>query len=211
MAPYTLQDGVNHLYQVARTQGRTTSTERLRVLAEYCCQELAVRGLQDAKIDPEIPGYARVKTWDVVWLYRAKARLALSLKSILANLAGTVPNRGDDLMGEAANLQMYSPEAVIGYLMIFNVADDEVSKKHGCTWSALMRRRLESISGRRAPYWTIGTVEASAFVEVNFAQSPILVSGAEAVNQMFDTLAEQVYERNPDLLPLRPRKPPKAG
>lgn len=210
MARYTLQDGVSHLYQVTRVQGRTTSTERLRILAEYCCQELAARALQDAKIDPEIPGYARVKTWDVVWSHRAKVRLALSLKSILANLGGTVPNRGDDLMGEAANLQMYSPETVIGYLMIFNIAEDEVSRKHGSTWSALMRRRLESISGRRAPYWTIGTVEASAFVEVNFAQGPLLVSGAEAVDQMFDRLAEQVYERNPDLLPLKVPKPPKG-
>lgn len=210
MAPYTLQDGINELYQVARVQRRTTSTERLRILAEFCCQEFAARGLRDVKIDPEIPGFARAKTWDVVWPYRAKVRLALSLKSILRNLGGTVPNRGDDLMGEAVNLQMYSPETVIGYLMIFNVEEDEVSRKHGSTWSALMRSRLEAISGRRSPHWTIGTVEASAFVEVNFGQGPLLVSGADAVAQMFDTLAEQVYERNPDLLPLKLPKQPKA-
>ena len=211
MAAYMLQDGIKHLYRTARTQGGTTSTERLRVLAEFCCQQFAARGLAGCKIDPEIPGYARAKDWDVAWLYDGKVRLAVSLKSLLTNLGGTVPNRIDDLMGEAANLQLYSPEVVIGYLMVFNIEEDALSRKHGSTWGELLRRRLASLSGRRAPHWTVGTVEASAFVEVNFANGPELISGMDAVTTMFDALAEQVYLRNPGFPRAMPGpKPPKG-
>lgn len=199
MSRYTLQQGVNNLYQKAIVEGGTPSTERLRDLAAFCVQELAIRGLPSGEIDPEIPGYARAKDWDVAWSHNAKARLAISLKSLLKNLGGAVPNRIDDLIGEAANLQMYSPEIAIGYLMVFNIEEDQISKKHGSTWGELLRRRLESLSGRRAPHWTIGTVEAMAFVEVNFERGPALVSGEDAVREMFDTLADQVYRRNPDL------------
>ncbi len=195
----TLQDALDNLYQKARANGATTSTARLRVLAEFCVQELAGQGLVGARIDPEIPGFARAKDWDVAWLHNGKARLAISLKSLLANLAGTVPNRGDDLIGETANIQMYSPETAIGYAVIFNVEDDRVSPKHRCTWSDLFRRRLQSITGRKAPHWTIGTIEASAFVEVDFTSGPRLVSGAAEVSEMIATLARLARERNPDL------------
>ena len=133
MQRYTIQDAIADLYRSARTDRTTTSTARLQVLAEFCVQELAERGMEDARIDPEIPGFARAKDWDVAWLHNGKARLAISLKSLLTNLGGTVPNRIDDLMGEAANLQRYSPETAIGYLMLFNVEEDGLSRKHGCT------------------------------------------------------------------------------
>jgi len=162
-------------------------------------QELAARGLAGATIDPEIPGFARAKDWDVAWIHNGKARLAISLKSILKNLGGTVPNRIDDLIGEVANLQMYSPETAIGYAMLFDVGKDGPSKKHGCTWGELFRERLRSISSRKAPHWTIGTIEASAFIEVDFSKGAKLVSGAEGLPQMFDTLVGLVKERNPDL------------
>lgn len=155
--------------------------------------------MEDARIDPEIPGFARAKDWDVAWLHNGKARLAISLKSLLTNLGGTVPNRIDDLIGEAANLQMYSPETAIGYVIVFDVEEDELSKKHGCTWSDLFRKRLQSISGRKAPHWTMGTIEASAFVEVDFANGPKLVSGTDEVSRMIGTLVGLVRERNPDL------------
>jgi hypothetical protein len=200
MARLILQDAVCDLYQKARADAATTSTKRLRVLADFCVQELATRGLAGALVDPEIPGFARAKDWDVSWSHRGKARLAISLKSLFTNLGGTVPNRIDDLIGEVANLQMFSPETVVGYVMAFNVEEDAVSKKHGCSWGDLLRRRLLSIAGRRAPHWTIGTIEAFSFVEVNFAEGPLLVSGEESVATMFDVLADQVYERNPDLV-----------
>jgi hypothetical protein len=200
MPRLSLQDAVDDLYKRARIGKSTTSTERLRVLAEFCVQELTERGMAGAQIDPEIPGFARAKDWDVAWFHHGKARLAISLKSLLANLSGTVPNRIDDLIGETANLQMYSPETVIGYVMLFNVEEDAHSKKHGCTWSELLRKRLQSLSGRKAPNWTMGTIEAMAFVEVNFTNGPRIVSGAEDVTRMIDTLAKLARERNPDLL-----------
>jgi hypothetical protein len=105
----------------------------------------------------------------------------------------------DDLLGEVANLQMYSPEIAIGYIMIFNVEEDAFSSKHGCKWSDLFRRRLFSITGRAAPHWTIGTLEAAAFVEVDFAHGATVLTKEDEVKAMFDVLAQQVYARNPDL------------
>ncbi len=201
MAKLMLQDAVDDLFKKARTEKATTSTSRLQMLAEFCVQELASRGLKDALIDPEIPGFARAKDWDVAWFHNGKARLAISLKSLLANLPGTVPNRIDDLIGEVANLQMYSPEIAIGYIMVFNIAEDACSRKHGCTWCNLLRKRLVSISGRKAPHWTIGTVEAAALVEVDFKAGAKLLSGTEEVSRLLDTLVEQVRQRNPDLPP----------
>jgi hypothetical protein len=197
----TLQDAIDELFQKARREKAATSTARLRKLAEFCVQALSERGLEGALIDPEIPGFARAKDWDVAWFHNGKARLAISLKSLLTNLGGTVPNRIDDLMGEVANLQLYSPEMAIGYVMIFNVEEDERSRKHGCTWGELLRGRLQSISGRKAPHWTIGTIEAAAFIEVDFSEGPRLVSGGEEIEQMLDILADQVRQRNPDLTP----------
>jgi len=199
MRKLTLQDAVSDLYRRACVDKATTSTARLSVLADLCVQELRERGLADAEIDPEIPGFARAKDWDVAWSHNGKARLAISLKSLLKNLAGTVPNRIDDLIGEAANLQMHSPETAIGYVMLFNVGDDEHSRKHGSTWSDLLRKRLQSLSCRKAPHWTVGTIEASAFIQVDFTSGPELVSGTEEVSRMLDTLVTLVRERNPDL------------
>jgi hypothetical protein len=199
MHKLSLQDAVDDLYKRARKEKATTPTARLRVLAEFCVQELSELGMPGARIDPEIPGFARAKDWDVAWFHHGKARLAISLKSLLTNLGGTVPNRIDDLIGEAANLQMHSPETVIGYVMIFNVEEDEHSEKHRCTWSELLRRRLQSLSCRRAPHWTMGTIEAMAFVEVDFTSGPKVVSGAEDVSRMIDALVKLARERNPDL------------
>jgi hypothetical protein len=199
MSEITIQNAVDDLYQRVCVGKAPTSTARLNVLAELCVQELGKRGLVGAMIDPQIPGFARAKDWDVAWIHNGKARLAISLKSLLKNLGGTVPNRIDDLMGEVANLQMYSPETAIGYVMLFNVAEDGHSRKHECTWSELLRRRLRSITCRKAPHWTIGTIEASAYIEVDFSSEPKLVSGAEELPEMFDTLVGLVRERNPDL------------
>jgi hypothetical protein len=206
MARLELQDAIADLYRLAREQGATTSSKRLRVLGDYCLQELADRGLPGAVIEPQLPGFARTKDWDVAWCHGGKARLAISLKSLLTNLGGTVPNRLDDLIGEAANLQMAAPETVIGYLMVFNTQEDAFSKKHDCTWSDLLRRRLDSVAGRRAPHWTTGTVEAVGFVEVDFSRGATIVSGADSVSAMFDTLVAQVLARNPDVP--RPRGEP---
>ena len=199
MQRLTLQMAVDDLYDKARVKGVTTSTKRLETLADFCLQELARRRLAAAVKEPSLPGFARSKHWDVAWFHHKKPRLAISLKSLLTNLSGTVPNRIDDLLGEVANVQMYSPEIVIGYIMLFNVEKDCHSKKHGCSWGELLDRRIASISGRRAPHWTVGTIEAAAVVGVDFSSGPVLLAGARAVEGMFDTLVQQVFDRNPDL------------
>ena len=128
-----------------------------------------------------------------------KPRLAISLKSLLKNLGGTVPNRVDDLMGEVTNVQMYSPEIVTGYIMLFNVAEDSFSPLHQSTWSELLKNRIARLSNRRPPSWSIGMIEASLFLEVDFSDGPRLVSGEAAVTPFFDRLVADVRYRNPVL------------
>jgi hypothetical protein len=153
--------------------------------------------MRGAAADVDLPGGARTKNWDVVWFYNGKHRLAISLKSLLENLGGTVPNRIDDLIGEVTNLQMHSPEVVTGYLMLFDVSKDTVKTRHGGTWCDVLTQRLETISGRRMPAWGMGMIEASCVVRVDFSKGAKLLTAAEEVGRFFDILAEEVFARNP--------------
>ena len=196
----SIQNAIDDLYRIAVTEDKATSTTRLETLADYCVQELARRGLQGVEKEASIPGAGRDKKWDVAWSYDGKYRLGISLKSLLKNLGGTVPNRIDDLIGEVANAQLHSPEIVIGYIMVFNVAEDSFSPKHGATWSGLFRSRLDSLSGRRAPSWTTGTVEDSVFVEVDFSSGSSILAASQPFNEFFDTLVDEISARNPNAL-----------
>ena len=193
----TAQQAVDHLYHVAVTEKKATLTARLDALAEYCVQELSRRGLHGIEKEASIPGAGREKRWDVAWQYDGKYRLGLSLKSILRNLGGTVPNRIDDLIGEVANAQLHSPEIVIGYVMIFNVQEDAFSPRHRSTWVDLLRTRLESLSGRRAPSWTTGTVEDFVVIEVDFGSGSSIRSLSQPFETFFNSLIEQISVRNP--------------
>ena len=195
----TIQDAVNSLYQIAVTEGKATSTKRLDSLARFCIEQLAKRGLEGAVAEAKLPGGGREKSWDVAWTLDDKPRLAISLKSLLRNLGGTVPNRLDDMMGEVTNLQMYSPEIVTGYVMLFNVAEDAHSRLHGTTWGELLERRITRLSDRKPPSWSIGMIEASLFLEVDFSDGPLIVSGVDGVAPFFDRLVAHVRERNPIL------------
>ncbi|BDG60102.1 hypothetical protein [Caldinitratiruptor microaerophilus] len=104
----SLLDAVADLYRIAVTERAATSTQRLKVLAQYCADQLDRLGLAGAEIEREVPGIGREKQWDVAWYHEGKCRLAISLKSILRNVSGTVPNRIDDLIGEVANAQLAS-------------------------------------------------------------------------------------------------------
>ena len=199
MTSVTLLAAIASLYEIAVVQGKATSTARLKLLAEYCQQELAGRGLPGAEIETEIPGGGRSKEWDVAWKHDGKYRLAISLKSILKNLPGTVPNRIDDLIGETANIQMYSPEIVVAYLMVFNVAEDAAANKHGMTWCDLLQQRLRNLSGRRAPSWSVGTIESFAVLRVDFSKGPTLLRGEEEVARLLDALVAEVRKRNPGI------------
>lgn len=88
----TAQDAVDDLYRVAITEEKATSTSRLDLLADFCVQELTRRGLKGVEKEASIPGAGREKKWDVAWRYDGKYRLGISLKSLLKNLGGTVPN-----------------------------------------------------------------------------------------------------------------------
>ena len=191
------QDAVDDLYRVAVAEERKTSMSRLDVLADFCVQELTRHGLENVEKEASIPGAGRAKKWDVAWRYDGKYRLGISLKSLLKNLGGTVPNRIDDLIGEVANAQLHSPEIVLGYVMIFNVAEDGFSPKHGSTWCDLFRERATSLSGRRPPSWTTGTVEGFMLVEVDFSAGSSIIATSQSFDAFFGVLVEQVRARNP--------------
>ena len=195
----TLGDTITSLYQIAVVEGKATSTVCLRALANYYVQELAARGLAGAKTERTLPGGGRPKQWDVAWKLHEKYRLAISLKSILRNLAGTVPNRTDDLMGEVVNLQMYSPEIVIAYMMVFDVSEDSYSESRGGTWCDLFRSRLTQLSTRRAPSWSVGMIESFVILEVDFSKGPVLLTAESQVHEMFDRVTEETKRRNPSI------------
>ncbi len=171
------------------------------MLADFCVDQLAARGLVGVGKETALPGAGRPKSWDVSWFYDGKVRLAISLKSLLKNLGGTVPNRIDDLMGEVANLQLYSPEVAIGYLMVFDLQADSVRRDDELTWSAFMERQLRGLAGRRPPAWTIGTIEAVAFVRVDFSSGPHLLTQTAETDDFFDQLVDQAKARNPGFAP----------
>ena len=196
--PPTLQDAVDSLYRIAVTEERTTSTLRLQGLAKYCIRQLSDRGLREAEAEVSLPGGGRPKQWDVAWKHHQKYRLAISMKSILSNLAGTVPNRIDDLMGETTNVQMYSPEIVVGYVMIFDVSKDQPDRRGGA-WFDVLSQRIASLSGRRAPSWSVGMIEAAAVVKVDFSSGPQLLAPENVLAPFFDELVAEVIKRNPSL------------
>ncbi len=147
-----------------------------------------------------VEGYGRVKQWDVAWRHGGKARLGISLKSLLKNIAGTVPNRIDDLIGEVANAQLHSPEIVVGYIMVFDRSQDSFSTKHGSTWLELLRSRLEQLSHRAPPAWATGTFEGLVLAKVDFSDGPLLRSDPRDFGAFFDRLVGHVRFRNPDAL-----------
>jgi len=196
----SLQDAVADLYRIAVAERKSTSTKRLACLAQVCVAGLAARGLSGAVPEAVIPAGGRDKAWDVGWHWRGKYRLVLSLKSILKNLGGTVPNRIDDAMGETASIQLYSPEVVTGYVMIFDVPADTKKTKHGGTWISHLCEKLEILSGRRAPYWSPGTFESHSVVAVDFSDGPKIVEGTGAFERMLDALVDETKRRNPGIM-----------
>src|SRR5277367_5337639 len=102
--PTSLSDAVDDL--LSRP---TQDSGRLNLLAKYCIEAFDREGLSNVRggkaDEVGIRGLGRQKDWDLAYVLAGKPRLLISLKSILKNLAGTAPNRLDDLMGEAANVQ----------------------------------------------------------------------------------------------------------
>lgn len=196
----TLEGAIEHLHRVAVVEQKTTSPARLAGLADFCLRELERRGVVGAGAEVPVQGFGRVKQWDVAWEHAGKARLGLSLKSLLRNIPGTVPNRIDDLIGEVANAQLHSPEIVIGYVMVFDRGQDSWSRKHESTWLDLLRSRLEQLAQRSPPAWATGTFEAYVLAEVDFGDGPTLRSDPSDFDRFFDRLVEHLRFRNPQAL-----------
>ena len=195
----SLQDAVDHLYHVVKVDKKPTSNARLAMLADLCIQELAKRGIVDGAKEVLVPGIGRSKRWDVAWPGDSKVRLGISLKSLLSNVGGSVPNRADDVMGEMANVQLSSPEIVTGYLMLFDVGQNGGGvQKGGERWVDTFRSYVKQLSGREAPTWAAGMVEAAAIVEIDFSDGPRVVAEPD-MPAFFDRLAHCVRERNPDM------------
>lgn len=192
----SLQDAVDDLYRIAVVAQKRQSPNRLAMLADMCLEQLAERGILGAAKELSVPGIGRSKKWDVGWPSNGRVRMGISLKSLLRNVAGTVPNRIDDLTGEMANVQLLSPEIVTGYVMIFDTAGSSL-RKDGTGWVDFFRAALDQLSGRDAPAWAAGMVEASAIVEVDFSEGPRIVATPD-MTAFFDLLARCVKERNPD-------------
>lgn len=189
----TLKQALDEFYAVARE--KPTSKLRLSSLARCCAESLGRLGLPEARIEEAVPGFGRTKEWDVAWFYDRKCRLAISLKSILRNVSGTLPNRIDDLMGEVANLQLYSPEVVIGYALVFDVSQDRSGE-----WTRRLESQLHALSGRSAPAWSIGTLEAATLIRVDFSgPDPVLLSDPASLEGMLKRLVEEVRWRNPGI------------
>jgi hypothetical protein len=202
--PVSLSDAVDDLL------GRKTQDSgRLNSLATYCIEAFAKTGLagvQGGKADEVgIRGLGRQKDWDLAFVLAGKPRLLVSLKSILKNLAGTVPNRLDDLMGEAANVQQLSPEIVIGYVVIMDEAGNSI-RRDGSTWIDTFKSNLNNIAIRRAPLWNQGLLEGVWLIRVdsrNPAGSRIVETSsadADGVN-FFKALIDELYRREPTLKP----------
>src|SRR5204862_3898869 len=149
--PVSLSEAVEFLLG-----SQTQSTARLRLLGQYCIESFAREGLPGVgggkAAEVGIRGLARQKNWDLAFVLAGKPRLLVSLKSILANIGGSVPNRVDDLMGEVANAQQLSPELVIGYVVVM---DEKLDKFRGRseteTWIDYFAACLARITIRQAP------------------------------------------------------------
>jgi hypothetical protein len=204
--PLTLSDAVDDLLKRS-----TQDSGRLDALAKYCVEAFAREGLSGVRggkaNEVGIRGLGRQKDWDLAYVLAGKPRLLVSLKSILKNLSGVVPNRLDDLMGEAANVQQLSPELVIGYVVIMDEKEDSLRRNGGGTWIDHFESNLRKVSIRRAPLWNQGLIEAAWLIRINSSRpegqriTAALDMDAKGVS-FFRALLDELYVREPALRPV---------
>jgi hypothetical protein len=178
---------------------------RLSPLADYTKSKFEQCGLPNVRGgsggELQIRGLARTKSWDVAYNFAGKDRLLVSLKSIWRNAGGTVPNRIDDLMGEAANIQQLSPEIVIGYILLFDSQADKL-RKDGLHWSEYFEHAVKRVAIRKAPIWNQGLLEGAWFIKFN-SQSPLgsrilnPEKVAEEEHRFFTSLLKELKLREP--------------
>jgi hypothetical protein len=147
--PISLSDVVDDLFKRQKQDAG-----RLDMLARYCIEAFEREGLggvRGGKADEVgIRGLGHQKDWDLAYVLAGKPRLLISLKSILKNLRGTIPNHLDDLMGEAANVQQLSPEIVIGYVVIVDEHEDSLRHDGSGTWIDHFESNLQNCDPKSA-------------------------------------------------------------
>jgi hypothetical protein len=126
----------------------------------------------------------------------------------------TIPNRLDDHMGEIANVQQLHPEIVIGYIVIFNVAEDS-RRRDGVMWSDFFESAINKIAIRKAPLWNQGLLEASWFVRFDSRQPfGSRISNPEKVDAdselFFRSLIAELRLREP-AIPFSAAAPPRPS
>lgn len=155
---------------------KSTSPQRLVALADLLKQLLDDQGLPGvvggSGGELSVPGLSRAKNWDVAYEFAGKFRLLVSLKSVLKNLSGAIPNRIDDLQGELANVQHLRPEVVTGYVVIVDIAEDSLRKNDGLTWADHFEVTLRKLAIRKAPLWNQGLMEGLWFIRVDSRAEP---------------------------------------
>ena len=201
--PVTLSEAVDDLLR-----RQTQDPGRLDLLAKFCVEAFDREGLAGVRggkaNEVGIRGLGRQKDWDLAYVLAGKPRLLISLKSILKNLAGTVPNRLDDLMGEAANVQQLSPEIVIGNVVIMDEKEDFMRREGSGTWSDHFESNLRKIAIRKAPLWNQGLIEGAWLIRINSARPPgdrisaALDMDAKGTN-FFRALLDELHLREPTI------------
>jgi len=196
----TLEDVIH-----AITEKRTQDSSRLAPLADYIRLELEEYGLPGVRGgtggELKIQGMARDKDWDVAYNFAGKDRLLISLKSMWSNASGTVPNRIDDLMGEAANVQQMAPEIVTGYVVIFDAKADS-TRRDGRLWSQFFEDSVKRLTIRKAPLWNQGLLEGTWFIRIdsrNPRGSRVVnpTKAAAAGREFFLSLLRELVHREP--------------
>lgn len=196
----TLSEAVDHI--VGRS---VTDAGRLGRLADYITERFAARGLSGVRGgqtgELAVKGFARTKVWDVAFDFAGKPRLLISLKSLWNNAGGSIPNRIDDLMGEAANVQQMSPEIVTGYVVLFDRRADGM-RRDGMLWSDYFEQRVKVMSVRKAPLWNQGLIEGCWFVLIDSTHPPGLrivdpLKAAREEDSFLSALLGELRRREP--------------
>lgn len=188
------------------------ASNRQEAMQLYCCSELRTRGISDAAIEVDMPGTYRTKRWDVGLVKNGEPQLGISCKSIVSNHAGTVPNRVDDMLGEAANLHRSYPKAVLGYLFMMSRLDESKATReqtealggltegrlsqlrtNGDVWFQRLVGSVSKAAGRESPEDWPEMFEAVSCSQVDFSVTPfsiVVQEGGMSPDDFFDRLAE---------------------
>jgi hypothetical protein len=164
-----------------------------------------------------MPGHYRTKKWDVGLFVGDEPRLGISCKSIVSNHGGTVPNRVDDMLGEAVSLHRAYPKAVLGYLFMMSRRDESVATasrtKAGGGLTAARRKKLREdadlwfnrlvasvsiASGRKSPRDWLEKFEVVSCSQIDFDLKPfgvVVHEGALSPDDFFDRLVEIYRQR----------------